>query len=146
MIGHVALLNQVEQFLVAVPAVAGGHVGRHRTRPVGADVPQAVNMRLARSLPQPLAGLGAPVDYETQLVLECLGRAKNQTETDAAAGEVLQAAHSRIAANVAALEQAGYSIVMAPTLQWDQDDADERIGVVIAIYTVLHRTSSDTLS
>lgn len=146
MLAHADLLRRLEQALMLAPAVASGHVGRHRSRPVGADVPQAVNLRLGRSVPDPMAGVGAPINYETQLVIECLGRAKGPAETDEAAGQVLQDTHTRIAANAADLAQAGYSILLAPTLQWDQDDADDRIGVVIAIYPVLHRTSSETLS
>jgi hypothetical protein len=151
MLAHAHLVDLIEAHLTGAPAVAGGQVGRFRTRAVSADTPQAVNVRLGRSVPQPLAGYGAPVDYDTQLVLECLGRARGNggagtdTDTDTVAGQVLQEAHSRIAANAAALDAAGFSITLAPSLQWAQDDADERIGVVIAIYNVQHRAASLTL-
>lgn len=149
MLAHAHLVDLIEAHLTGAPAVAGGQVGRFRTRAVSADAPQAVNVRLGRSVPQPLAGYGAPVDYDTQLVVECLGRARGNggtgNDTDTAAGQVLQDAHSRIAANAAALDAAGFSITLAPSLQWAQDDADERIGVVIAIYNVQHRAASLTL-
>jgi hypothetical protein len=145
MLAHAHLVDLIEAHLTGAPAVAGGQVGRFRTRAVSAEAPQAVNVRLGRSLPQPLAGYGAPVDYDTQLVVECLGRARGSADTDAAAGQVLQDAHSRLAAHAAALDAAGFSITLAPSLQWSQDDVDERIGVVVAIYNVQHRAASLTL-
>ena len=146
MLAHTALLAALEAALLAAPAVAGGEVARSRSAPVKATAAQAVRLRLLSADPEPLSGYLAPADCTTRVAVECLGRVDSTGDADEAAGQVLQAVHTRLAANAAALEAAGFSLQLYPQLRWDQEDADERIGVVIAIYTVTHRVHTEDLS
>lgn len=144
MLAHQLLMDALMASLVAAPAVAGGNIQRHRTRPVADGVQQAVSLRVLGSTPQPLAGLGAPIDWITRIGIECIGRAGTDSTADQAAGPVLQAVHTRLCTD-SALASAGFDLFPWPELSWDQEDLDERIGAVIAIYTVRHRTTPTDL-
>lgn len=144
MLAHQLLMDALVASLSAAPAIAGGNIQRHRTRPVADGVAQAVSLRVLGSTPQPLAGMGAPIDWSTRIGIECVGRAGVDSTADQAAGPVLQAVHSRLCAD-AALPAAGFDLMPWPELSWDQEDTDERIGAVIAIYTVRHRTTPTDL-
>jgi hypothetical protein len=144
MLAHQQLMDALMASLSASPAVAGGNIHRHRTRPVADGVAQSVSLRVLSSTPQPLVGMHAPIDWITRIGVECVGRAAADSTADQAAGPVLQAVHGRLCSD-AALAGAGFDLMPWPELSWDQEDLDERIGAVIAIYTVRHRTTPTDL-
>ena len=147
MLAHRQLLDLVEAAFQQAPAIAGGEVQRHRTRPVPAEKDQAVRLRVVRSLPSPLAGTSAPIDWETLLAVQSLARATTGQTPDEAVEPVLVAAHTRLVSTAAAtLRAAGFEVDPGPTLGWDEDEAEERIGSLTAIYTVRHRSTYDTLA
>jgi hypothetical protein len=142
MLAHQQLLGLVEAALLTAPPVASGNVYRSRTRPIPEGANQAVRVRLVRSTPTSLAGLQAPVDYATLIGVECLARATGAgVAADEAAGPVLVDVQAKLVADTT-LAAAGYTLDLGPQLEWDSDDTDERVGAVIAVYTVQHRATA----
>jgi hypothetical protein len=147
MLAQQVLLDILQAALEADPPLFDGGVGRQRTRTLPADFTGAVNVRAVRADPtDELAGFGAPVHYTTRIGLECIGKVLAPNAPDEAAGAVLTLAHGRIMAYVSALQTAGFEIDPSPSLMWDQDELDERIGAVTAIYNFRHTCSPSTLA
>ena len=145
-IGHDAVMDALDTALSAAPVLFDGGVSRNRGRALPEAFTSAVNIRIIRSDPEGYAGVGAPIDWVTRVGFECIAKVKAPSAPDGGASAVLAAVHTRLTASSSTFEQSGFEFDPAPTLQWDQDDSDERIGAVIAIYNVRHRTNSTTLS
>ena len=124
-----------------------GNVGAGRVRAIAERASQWVDVRMLRAAPDHMAGgPGAPIFYTTTVAIECVARVGASGDPDTAAAAVLQDVHARLADQQADLLAAGYSLGLSPDLRWDRDDADDRIGVVLAVYTVTHTVSSTDLT
>ena len=134
MIAHQQLLDLIEAALNAAPAVAGGNVKRHRTRPMAEDQSQMVSLRVINSRG---AGQLDLVDWTTTVGVLCVASTVEPTTPDAAVSGLLETVHARIA-GASTLQPAGYLLQKDFRLEWDQEELDERIGAVEAIYTVRH--------
>jgi hypothetical protein len=133
-IAHQQLLDLIEAALLVGPAVAGGNVKRHRTRPMADDQAQMVSLRVVNSRG---AGQMDLVEWVTTVGVLCVCSAIEPTTPDAAVASLLETVHARIA-GATTLQPAGYLLDKAFRLEWDQEELDERIGAVEAIYTVRH--------
>lgn len=134
MIAHQQLLDLVEAALLAGPAVAGGNVKRHRTRPMAEDQAQMVSLRIVNSRG---AGQLDAVEWVTTLAVLCVAAATEPTTPDVAVASLVESVHARIA-GATSLLSAGYLVQKDFRLEWDQEELDERIGSVEAIYTLRH--------
>jgi hypothetical protein len=142
---HTQLLDLVQSALASVPAVAPV-IHRHRTRPMPPQVAQMLTLRLVRSLGEPIYLSGPDALQWTSIVaIEYLARVPVGVETDAAVADMLSTGHQRLLSD-AVLQAAGVRIEPRYQLDWDQDELDERIGAVTALYTMRHQGDLTTLS
>jgi hypothetical protein len=138
MLAHRQLLDLIEAALLADPPVAGGNVQRQGTRPLAATKSQMVTLRLVRSRGQQvMLGGPAPIEWQTLVGVGCIARGVAPQTPDEAVSDLVAAVHARIA-GTATLAAAGYRLHPEHHLEWEQDEIEERIGAVIAIYTVRH--------
>lgn len=146
MLSHQLLMDTLIAELSAAPMLVDGGISRQRARPLPEVFTGAINVRILRSDPEPLAGIGAPITWSTRVAFECIGRASSSTAPDEVAAPVFEALHLRLASSVVALAAAGFELDLSPTLQWDQDEQEDRIGAIVAIYNVRHSTSPYTMT
>lgn len=146
MLVHQQLVGLVIGALQAAPALAGGHIYRHRARAVAADVPALITVRvLSSQSTAALAGWGAPVDWVARIALDCAARTGATQAPDEAVAPLLLAAHQRLVADTS-LRDAGFDLEPDVQIDWDQEDLDERIGSALCVCTVRWRSPYHDLS
>lgn len=147
MLAQKRLVDLIEADLQAGPAVAGGNIQRQGMRPLAAGTSEMVALRVVRSHGRPVMLSGeAPLEWQTLVAVGCVARAAAGQAPDEAVAGLLAAVHGRISGS-AALAAAGYRVHPEHHLEWDQEELEDRIGAVTAIYTVRHLgaiTSIDT--
>lgn len=133
------LLTFVEQTLLAEPALADGGVHRMRARKVPEGVKRMIVVRKERADAQEAEILGGPLDWGTQIAVECYGRADDGLRADQVADALFQAAHARLQADPSL---GGLALDLgAPRLVWDaEDEGANPAAATVAIYPVQHRT------
>lgn len=135
------LLGLVVAALQAEPAVAP-LIARQRTRALGLDVSSAVAVRLLRSQCESnFLGGNSPIDWAATLALECVARTGATQAPDEAVAPLLQAVQARLQA-AAAIPAAGYRLDERLHIDWDQDEADERIGAATLVISLRWRSFS----
>lgn len=142
--GFVSLTRLAEAALQPLPGLLGlrGSITRQRRRPVAEDDDFTVNVFLHKARGgSRLMGIGGPLDWTTGLAIECMARAGAATSPDEAIDPVLQAAHQLLVQDPA-LQAAQFYLNPEVDLEWDQIEADERVGGVILFYSVRHRTTA----
>jgi hypothetical protein len=145
MLAQRQLLNLIEADLLASPAVAGGNVQRQGGRPLATGKGQMVTLRLVRSRGQQvMLGGPSPIEWQTLVGIGCVARATSGQTPDEAVADLVAAVHARIAGSTA-LATAGYRVHPEHHLEWEQDELEERIGAVIAIYTVRHLSAANSI-
>lgn len=140
---------QVYDALVAsitqAPALADGRVNTMRTtnRAMPAEVPRQIRVFLVQSLPAPLVGGAAPVDWVTRIRVECQARDVPGTKALDAASLLAAQVQGRVLQN-AALQAMASEVTPAP-MQWSEDEADTTLIACQAIFTVVHRAPFSNL-
>lgn len=143
--------TQIVSLIVAIgraaPAVAE-LVDDHSTRPLPAELASRVMVRAASSSGQQIViGAQAPIDVATQVHLQCVARAPagSGLSPQQAVDPVVAAMHARLMSDTT-LPAAGYEIDYAFDWVWDEDEMDESIGSVRAVYTLRHRAAHNSLT
>lgn len=116
---------------------------RARMRPMAAQHTDAVVVRLLSATPERFDIGGAPVDFTTQIAVECYARS-NATTADLAADTLLAAVYARLM-----LDTSLGGLVMDLNLTditYDFDADAEQTSCVILTLQVRHRASSTTLT
>lgn len=138
MLAQRKLLDLILADLQAGTPVAGGNIQRQASRALAAGTSQMVTLRLVRSRGNPIMlGGDSPIEWQTLVGIGCVARAATGQTPDEAVADLLAAVHARVAGSTA-LAAAGYRVHPEHHLEWDQDELEDRIGAVIAIYTVRH--------
>jgi|CXWL01.1.fsa_nt_gi hypothetical protein len=112
-----------------------------------ADMPEgqteAISVALVVSVPRAVAINGAPVDWVTDLAIDCAARTDGRT----AAGRASRALHAAVYARLMADTTLGgaASYIGEPQISQDQALLGTRIGRTSGLYTVHHRTAAGTL-
>jgi len=114
---------------------------RDSRRPMAQDVASQIRVFLDQSLPRPLIGGSAPVDWTTRIRVECLAR-------DVLGDVPLKAfdAASLLAASVqqSLLTNAALCALISEinpgAMQWAEDEADTTLGACQCLFTLTHRT------
>lgn len=140
---HLVVYDAVVAALSAATALAGGNIKtmRDTNRPMDVDLTSQIRVFLDQSLPSPLTGGSAPVDWATRIRVECLARDVLGTTPVKA----LDAA-SALAANVQKriLESttlaALISEVLPGAMQWAEDEADTSLMACQCLFILVHRT------
>ena len=140
---HLVIYDAVVAALSAATALAGGNIKtmRDTNRPMDVDLTSQIRVFLDQSLPSPLTGGSAPVDWATRIRVECLAR-------DVLGNTPVKAldAASALAANVQKriLESTDLSALISEVLpgamQWAEDEADTSLMACQCLFTLVHRT------
>jgi hypothetical protein len=140
---HRQLLDLIEAALSTPTPVTTAPIARQRVRPMPAGVAQMVSLRIVRSRAEPLflgdaePGAAGPLQWQSSVGIECVARATGNTDPDEAVADLLASVHARITGD-AVLRASPYQVHPAFSLEWDQDELDERLGAVTCLYTVRH--------
>lgn len=142
---QLVVYDAVVATLTATTALAGGNIKTERdagvNRTMDADVASEIRVFLDQSLPSPIVGGSAPVDWATRVRIECLAR-------DVLGSTPVKAfdAASALAANVqkrileSSTLAALVSEVLPAPMQWARDEADTLLGACQCLFTLVHRT------
>ena len=128
--------------LQASPAVSA-NVFRARTRPIAADASTAVVVRVQSSTINPGVITGAPMDFDTQVAIECYVRSRTGTDPDVAADALLSAAYNRVLLDTTLGGLAGN--VLPTGLTYDFDADGEQTTCVTLALQITHRSQNLTL-
>jgi hypothetical protein len=123
-------------------------VDAHATHPLPSELASRVMVRAASSSGQQIViGAQAPIDVATQVHLQCVARAPagSGLSPQQAVDPIVAAMHERLMSDTT-LPAAGYEIDFAFDWVWDEDELDESIGSVRAIYTLRHRAAHNSLT
>jgi len=143
-IAHSRVVSRIVEILRAEPALADGGVHRFLARAVAREVKYTIVVRKDGSTPQDRATIeGHPVDWITNIAIECYARADGEESPDEASDRLFAQVYERLMAD----PTLGGLVdnVEDPTLAWDTDDGERRAGCTIAIFPVRHRTTARTL-
>ncbi|MDO8778101.1 MAG: hypothetical protein Q7K57_57165 [Burkholderiaceae bacterium] len=137
-----AIVTAIVASLSAGPAVSA-NVYRARLRPLAASVSTAVVVRLASANPERFDIGGAPVDFTTQIAVECYARSITTT-ADLAADALLESVYARLMADPS-LGGTVMDINLAG-VNFDFDADAEQFAAITLTLDVRHRASSTTLN
>jgi len=134
--------------LNVAPALAGGNIKTMRDTNRAMDVEQASQIRafLDQSLPSPLIGGSAPVDWSTRIRINCLAR-DVLGATPLKAFDVVSALAASVQQRVlesAALAALVMEVNPAP-MQWAEDEFDTSLGACQCLFTLTHRAPFSNL-
>lgn len=127
--------------LEADPPVAE-KITRADRRRVEDETEQAVNVQFDGAVPEAGAIKGAPVDWQSRIIVECKVRSSSTTG-DVAVDYLLQTVYARLAADTTLgglVEDIG-----VPIIESAYDAQGQKTGWMQMTYTVLHRTTENTL-
>jgi hypothetical protein len=119
---------------------------RSTNRPVAEGVPRQIRVFLEQSLPRPMVGGSAPVDWATRIRIECLARDLLGTSPVKAldvATTLAAQCQTRVLQD-AALQSMVSEVLPAP-MQWDEDEADTSLTACQCLFTLTHRTPFSNL-
>lgn len=136
-----SIVGAIVARLQQAPAVSA-QVHRARMRPLPSDWTDAVVVRILDAQLDPFVILGAPVNVDTTVVVECYARSTTLS-ADLAADAVLQAVYARLVADptLAGL----VADLQLQSLAYDFDADADRAACVSLTYLVRHRTASLSL-
>ncbi len=116
---------------------------RSRMRPIAEQDSQAVVVRLGRSVAERTAILGAPIQWMTDVQIECYAEAA-ATPGDAAVDDLLQAVYTRLMADKSLGGRA--QDVMPQDIEWDNAAQAMPAGCATLTVQVVHTTGANTLT
>lgn len=140
-IAHANLVTRVMQLLAAMPELADGGVHRMRSRKVPESVSRLIVVRKERADPQQAEIEGGPLDWTTQIVVECYARGVDGVPADLVADDLFEACLARLRADPTL---GGTAMdLLAPRMAWDvEDDAANPAAATVGVFPVMHRTDS----
>ena len=139
-IAHTQLLDAVMTTLAGVAV----QLDRQRSRPLAESVATGLRVHLrGAQAAHELAGRGAPISWQTVLGVTCIARTTATSTPDQAVAPLIQSVHAALS-GAGAINAAGFTLG-PPQLDWDQEEADERIGACAIYYVVTHRSDAVTL-
>lgn len=133
--------SEIADYVVALLAAGltvDGHVKRGRGKPLSENVQRAVRVSLESADPSPGPILYHPTDWATFLVVQHYGRAVGEAAGEKAADALFFDVNALIVADP---DLGGRVMeVSDPRISWESDDADAKLGCVVAVYELKHRT------
>lgn len=142
---HDAIVGAIVARLLQWPALAGGLVEEElQPGAVPEEAPQAISVRLARSVAQDSRFAGQPIDWQSEVVLECYARGDAAHPTTGRASRALHAAaYARLMQEPTLGGLLSYLVPVA--IDIDTEAATGPHGVCIGTYTAQHRTQTASL-
>ena len=139
-----ALLDAFVSKLEASPAVSTTVIADSDEEvPIPSSKSDAVNVSLVQSDPTEIAMLGLPVDWSTEIKVECYAQAAAASARTAVNALVL-AAYAKPAADTS-VGIPGVSIGQ-PRIEWSGFKGEKRVACASLTYLVTHQTANLTLT
>lgn len=131
--------------LRASPVLATGNIKdlRDTNRPMAEDEASQLSVFLDHSLPTPLVGGGAPVDWSTRIRVECIARSVPGVKAFDAATLLGAQVQDRVLNDTAL--QALVSEVSPAPMQWAEGELDTSLICCKVIFTLSHRAPYSNL-
>lgn len=129
--------------LSASTPLAGGRIYSDKSRAITQSATTAIVVRLESSIAN--AQTMSVIDWSTQLVVECYGRA----DASASASTNVDALLTQAWARIAPLESSTLALMrleLGPDVEWTHDEADTTLACASLRITAMHRTSAQSLS
>ena len=127
--------------LSGTPAVSD-NIFRARDVAIPETAADAINVVWEGSQPYEGAISGAPIDWNTKVVVQCFAKSLTQSG-DQAVDPLLASVYARLAANPTLSGKVAY--IGAPVMDTEFDAQGQKTGWVSLSYVVQHRTSNLTL-
>ncbi len=135
------IVGAIETLLQAATPVSS-QIFRARLKPIAAQHADAVVIRIESSVPERVAILNAPTDWDTVISIECYARSATLS-ADEAVDALLANVWAKLAANPSL---SGLVMDMLPTnLEYDFAGEADQMACAILTLKVLHRTNNLTL-
>lgn len=143
--------SQLRAALVAHLLGAGlaeGRVFADRLRPIAAQEPSAINVRLSDT--QRTTPVIEAADWRSTFFVECLARSvPGGASADAAADALLDGAYTRLQSFAASVSGLGLAVIDiegdATSVEWDRVAEDQPYVCAALRLTVVHRTPANSL-
>lgn len=134
--------------LNVAPALADGNIKtmRDTNRAMDAEKASQIRVFLDQSLPSPLLGGTAPVDWSTRIRINCLARdvlGASPVKAFDAASALAVSVQQRVLES-AALSALVTEVLPAP-MQWAEDEFDTGLGACQCLFTLTHRAPFSNL-
>lgn len=145
---HDAIIDAVLATLRAEPPVTDGPIAEDiDAGTIPEDATECISVSLDTSDPDRISLTGYPVNWTTDIVIECYARADGRRDGALTAGRASRALHQRVHARLMADPGLGGRAMdlRPPRIRSDRDQADTRLGCCIATYSALHRTAAASL-
>jgi hypothetical protein len=130
--------------LQQAPAISGGRIVGNRRRPMAAQDASQVFVYLEESIAAQGAILGAPIDWQTRLRIECVARETSGATAEELADSLAQEVFARIQSDI---NLAGLTQDIEPTaLAWMEDEGDTSVMSAQLLFNAVHRTQNNTIA
>lgn len=142
---HLGLRDAVAALFAAAPALANGNIQENRDQPLDERSASQISVYRVQSIPErELLGSLAPIDWTTDIRVVIKARSMDGTSAEAAADDIACSVYSRLMADQGL---GGLCNLMDPgPFQWDQDEADVHVVVVVFDVRLQHRTEANTVA
>ena len=144
-----ALADMVVQQLLSAPALADGHVGLPKNRPVPSEWQRYIEVRRATADGRRhYVGVAAPITWTTNIAVDLCVRAAASGDADAMLDDLLSSTAQRLREIPGATLQAlgVVSIDIDPRVEWAWVDGAEPRAVASYQFSVEHDTRGTTLA
>ncbi len=143
MTGHDALISAILARLQAAPVLADVIAEEIDQEALHEQAATSISVAMVNSVPGDGA-IGAPVDWETSITIEHHARFDGRTAAGRLSRGLHQLVYQRLKTDASF---GGLAYEMAePRLTSDSDQADSRLGCLIAEYSFRHRSAWSTLA
>lgn len=145
---HDAIVDAVLAALRQQPPVTTGLIEEDLdANELGEEVRECISVSLDASNPNRTALRGHPVQWDTDVMLECYARVDGRDDGAPAGGRASRALHLRAYARLMADPSLGGVAIdlQEPQLRFDRDLLDTRLGCCVATYRVVHRTAAGSM-
>jgi hypothetical protein len=138
-----AIVGAMVSALAAATPVSG-QIYRARLRPLAAQHTNAVVVRVLSSTPARAAIEGGPIDWDSQIAVECYARSATTTAPDLALDALWAAVYARLVANslLGGLLQAELNCTQ---VGYDFDIDGEHTACLVSTWQAAHRSTNNSL-
>ena len=129
---------------LGTPTAVSAQIYRARLRPLAAQHADAVVVRVLSSTPARAAIQGGPMDWDSQIAVECYVRSAASTPPDLALDSLWAAAYARLMAN-SLLGGLLQTELTCTQVAYDFDIDGEHTVCLVSTWQASHRSSNNTV-
>jgi len=142
---HRAVRDAVVAVLEAAPSIADGGIRANRRRPMAQQHAAQVFVFLEDSMPERGGILGAPIDWQTRIRVECVARGVPGVITaEDAADDIAREVFARLQRDITL---GGLLMDLVPQgMNWVEDESDTTLAACQLMFQPLHRTNANSIA